>query len=233
MEWPKEWKNSCVSSLIDRYVCGGVSLREGRLVPHGSFFSCVIDESNQSSLVVDLKRQAEGFRDSVKLFHRNGLSKNSIISAHKIMYRDADYHGFRSLQNFVGQKSKKVIVHIPPPADKILELFNDWLKSFHNGKDEDLNQIIVQYVRFLSIYPFRDGNGRTARAILEYLLEKSGFAVPNLELNRFRFDEENYSRNFSVNLDNDISEKGYWKDSIKWAKLVNEEINERFENTKK
>ena len=54
------------------------------------------------------------------------------------------------------------------------------LIDFINSLDQstDLHFVAYAYKTFLSIHPFANGNGRMARALLDYMLIKTGYVPP-------------------------------------------------------
>lgn len=63
---------------------------------------------------------------------------------------------------------------IPPKADKVKDLLNASIAKFNNS-NKALVDMFQFKLDFVSIHPFVDGNGRTARLILNALLESSGY----------------------------------------------------------
>lgn len=63
---------------------------------------------------------------------------------------------------------------IPPKADKVKDLINASIAKFNNS-NKALVDMFQFKLDFVSIHPFVDGNGRTARLILNALLESSGY----------------------------------------------------------
>ena len=73
-----------------------------------------------------------------------------------------------------GEMGKEVIHYEAPPADRIDEEIDKFLQFIN--EDDDVNPLIkaaVAHVWFVTIHPFADGNGRTARTITEMLLARA------------------------------------------------------------
>ena len=85
---------------------------------------------------------------------------------------------FRSNQVFVGR-------HIPPhpnEVDLFMEQFETWLNS---DKVEALHPVefaAKAHYRLVYIHPFVDGNGRTARLLMNFILMRNGFPPVSIEL---------------------------------------------------
>lgn len=74
--------------------------------------------------------------------------------------------------------SNNALIHFMPPQYVLEEMRG--LINFINSLDEnsDLSFVAYAYKTFLSIHPFANGNGRIARALLDYMLIKTGYTPP-------------------------------------------------------
>ena len=92
------------------------------------------------------------------------LSKDNIIEMHSILkINTRDYEeGFKKLSNTIGIINS---VHTSKPEDveNDIEELLDW---YNELKDITLEDIIEFHVRFETIHPFNDGNGRLGRVIM-------------------------------------------------------------------
>jgi Fic family protein len=79
-----------------------------------------------------------------------------------------------------------LLVQFPPDRKVgilLVELL-DWLHSTDTAQLHPVVRAALLHHRFTSIHPFRDGNGRTARAITTLLLWRAGFPAEILLLQR-------------------------------------------------
>ena len=96
---------------------------------------------------------------------------------------------YRETQNVIMDSATRRIVYMPPEAKEVSYLMKnlvDWL-----GKQKDIHPVIkvgIAHYQFVTIHPFMDGNGRTARALATYVLYKAGY-----DLKRFVSLDEYYS----------------------------------------
>lgn len=78
---------------------------------------------------------------------------------------------FRKEQVYVG-------VHVPPPADQVEDLTVDlieWLKSPEAQSLHPVKCAAIAHYKFAYIHPFVDGNGRTARLLMNLILMSAGY----------------------------------------------------------
>lgn len=87
----------------------------------------------------------------------------------------------------------KMLVQFPPDRDigpMITELL-EWVNSTDSLALHPVIRAALFHLRFTAIHPFRDGNGRTARALTTLLLWRSGFPAEILVLQRVLDDNRN------------------------------------------
>ncbi|MFQ5640863.1 MAG: Fic family protein [bacterium] len=89
----------------------------------------------------------------------------------------------------------------PLKHDKIrdmMHLFVSWVnKNIGNGIDDPMRLAVAAHVLFETIHPFRDGNGRVGRILLNYLLIGQGFV--NIAIKGIRKeDRERYYQALEV-----------------------------------
>ena len=80
---------------------------------------------------------------------------------------------FRRSQNWIGSGgcSLKEATYIPPPPHDMKEALNNLEQFFHDPAPmPDLIKIGLAHAQFETIHPFQDGNGRTGRLLITFLL---------------------------------------------------------------
>jgi len=107
--------------------------------------------------------------------YKKDLSLNFILKLHKLIQRNIDDDAagtLRRAQIFI-QGSEWT----PPPAFEVEDKLQDLIKWYNKNKKKyhpfELSGII--HHRFLQIHPFADGNGRVAREILNFILNKNDY----------------------------------------------------------
>ncbi len=93
----------------------------------------------------------------------------------------------RQKQNWIGNNpySPEGADLVPPPPEYVPGLMADLLAF---AKREDLSPVLqaaVAHAQFEAIHPFADGNGRTGRALIHFILRRRGLAplfVPPISL---------------------------------------------------
>lgn len=64
--------------------------------------------------------------------------------------------------------------YVAPPAEEVPELMDDLLEYINTTNHHPVTAAAIAHVQFESIHPFRDGNGRAGRALVQTILRKGG-----------------------------------------------------------
>lgn len=124
-------------------------------------------------------------------FQDTNIDFKSIIELHRIMTANTDaekYSGdFRKGDVFVTDHIDGEIAHIPPNWVEVEKLMGD-LCDFANNDTKFIHPIIkASIIHFMIgfIHPFKDGNGRTARALFYWYLLKKGYSlIKNISISK-------------------------------------------------
>jgi len=94
---------------------------------------------------------------------------------------------FRTTQNWIGGGSPSTARYVPPPPSELPRVMND-LQNFLHADDgyPVLIRAGLAHAQFETAHPFVDGNGRTGRLLVTFLLcEKGVLRKPVLYLSEF------------------------------------------------
>ncbi len=81
----------------------------------------------------------------------------------------------------------ELLTHFPPDGE-VGALLDELLRWIHSDDAQNFTAVeraAIFHHEFTRIHPFRDGNGRTARALLTLILRREGFEYEVLILQRF------------------------------------------------
>jgi Fic family protein len=107
---------------------------------------------------------------------------------------------YRQAQNVIRQLNSKEIVYLPPEAsdvDELMEGLFDWTKKSILEEVPVYVVAAIFHYYFVTIHPFMDGNGRTARLLTNYILLRNGITVPEyatLEKQHENYRDEYYNQ---------------------------------------
>lgn len=96
---------------------------------------------------------------------------------------------YRDGQNVI-RESTGEIVYMPPEAMDVPVLMNELVQWIHQAAQEYSAPVIagIAHYQFVTIHPFYDGNGRTARTLTTWILYQGGY-----DLGKFYALEEFYA----------------------------------------
>lgn len=74
--------------------------------------------------------------------------------------------------------------HEPPPAFEVPELMKELVKWYKTNRKKlhPFELAVLLHTKFVTIHPFVDGNGRVARALMNFVLERNGYPALYLGL---------------------------------------------------
>jgi len=92
---------------------------------------------------------------------------------------------FRKVQNYIVREraGEREIIYTPPKSSDVPRLMQELIEWINKAIKEDLSPIIIAgiaHYELVSIHPFIDGNGRTARALATLVLYKLGYDTKRL-----------------------------------------------------
>ncbi len=165
-------------------------------------------------LVADIRRY-EAAR--AVLLSEKRITIKKLLDAHSKLELDPRHSGkLRKTETWIGE-SRETATHITPSPEKVQPLLEDFLNSLNSRKKFSVEEVVKHYSQFLVIHPFRDGNGRMSRILVEYM-QKGSDLKNHLSLFRLgnsisRYQDAVLSFGIKSNLG---MSSPYWQSMIAW-----------------
>jgi Fic family protein len=164
--------------------------------------------------IIEIKNTKDALELVIESYKDTDLNIDFIKTTHQILMRglmkEAGMFFASSTKRIVGSKLKL------PSTNKEIEYLMSSLMSFYHLNKNHIHPLIlgsIFHFLFVSIHPFKDGNGREARLIHSFILLKSGYPIFAFDPER-KFDYFNYL------------EKGRESDVIDFVRfIINEHKN--------
>ncbi len=128
-------------------------------------------------------KEAEGYREAFysMLNFKGQLSLEVVKKWHAMMFKNTtDYiAGKIRIHRIIVTGSRVVFPH-PEDVQKLLKEFFNW----HRKEGKKMNPVelaALVHLKFVSIHPFSDGNGRISRLLANYILKKHGCPLFNIK----------------------------------------------------
>lgn len=102
------------------------------------------------------------------------INENFILNIHKIILTGLDDDNAGFYRNCRVRISGATVI-MPNPI-KVPDLMTDFYNWLSDNMDNEPITAILAHLKFVSIHPFVDGNGRCARLLMNTILLKFGFA---------------------------------------------------------
>lgn len=133
-------------------------------------------------LIIALQRQVVWGESREKIGIRGPMPPGVLFAVYDDLTRQPDY--------------------IPPMCDDIRPLLKELICYVSNSDDHPLIKAAVVHYQMVTIHPFEDGNGRTARILSDYVLDFYGYGfnqIGSLE-EYFAYDVDEYYSSLQMNL---------------------------------
>ncbi len=123
------------------------------------------------------------------------------VISHGRRPRSSDY---RTVQNQVGHRNESQW-YLPPEPQDVPTLMEDlvaWINAPESAQVPAPIRAGIVMWQFLTIHPYMDGNGRTARMLATYILRRAGFGLKGLFVLESFYDRnpKEYYRNLQMEL---------------------------------
>ena len=129
---------------------------------------------------------------------REPLTESLIRRLHATVDRGrrAKPTAYRTRQNVVRDSASGTIIYLPPEAHDVPKLMGEMVRWEESAVRDGIPVPIIAgllHYQFVTIHPYYDGNGRTARLLATFILQREGYG-----LNGFMSLEEYHARDLAM-----------------------------------
>jgi cell filamentation protein, protein adenylyltransferase len=111
------------------------------------------------------------------------LTEERIQRLHALVEGRARPTPYRDGQNAIRDSESGALVYLPPEAKDVPSLMAGLVTWIHQAEKEHLPPPVIAglaHYQFVTIHPYYDGNGRTARLLATFLLHRGGYGLHGL-----------------------------------------------------
>ena len=113
--------------------------------------------------------------------HKDGLNLKTIIYWHKLLFEETDLEIAGKIRKHpVAVARSKSEFPLGAELDYLLRDFFKWYNKVKN-KLNPVELASLVHLKFVSIHPFSDGNGRLSRLMMNFVLHKYKYPMLNIE----------------------------------------------------
>ncbi len=146
--------------------------------------------------------------DQIKFFSNKNekLTENIIQKIHTLVMgikvgknNNIKLSAYRDGQNAIYDSNTRKIVYLPPEANDLSKLMSNLVDWINDKEKEDLSTPLIAAIthyQFVTIHPYYDGNGRTARLLATLILHRGDY-----DLKGIYSLEEYYAKNLNAYYD--------------------------------
>lgn len=172
-----------------------------------------------------------------KLIKKTAITEQDIKILHGLVIGDNKSTDYRQGQNSIIDSSTGYIVYMPPEAKDVAPLmtsFVNWINENKNVIPAPILAAIVHY-QFVTIHPYYDGNGRTARILTTLLLHQCGYGLKGIyNLEEYYADNlQDYYKGLTVGKSHNYYEGRAQADITDWIDFFVSGMLKSFESVKK
>lgn len=128
-------------------------------------------------------KEAEGHKNAFydMLSCKGSLTLQKVLSWHKMIFKDSepDIAGKIRLHKIIVAGSRTSFPHPESLTALLKEFFKWYAKNKTNLNPVELATLV--HLKFVSIHPFTDGNGRISRLLANFVLHKNKYPMVNIK----------------------------------------------------
>ena len=131
------------------------------------------------------EKEIKGYYKAIQYIEKLALKKSQILEdeikkIHSLVEGEKNTN-YRNGQNVIKDSLTGEIVYMPPEAKDVPELMKDFIYWLNNDKETPIliKAAIVHY-QYVTIHPYYDGNGRSARLLTTLMLHKNGYDLKGI-----------------------------------------------------
>jgi len=126
-------------------------------------------------------------------FGQQEISENFIKDIYHHLFKPSADAGIIDYLSLVSYRTVPAFIrgtqYVPPSYEKLSELMDSYVFSMNKIRNPIVKAVLAHYF-FVTIHPYSDGNGRTARLLMNYLLLTAGYPWVTIRVdNRVKYFE--------------------------------------------
>lgn len=159
-----------------------ITLQETALI----LFDHIVPRGKSLQEINEVQNHKDSFDFMIR--YKGDLSKRLVLKLHRLLMHNIlwKYAGvFRDVQVYV-----RGARFTPPKPEDVEKEFKRLMLWYRSNKKKYHPVVVAAYFHhaFESVHPFRDGNGRVGRLVLNFILRKNGLPMVNIK----RIDRDKY-----------------------------------------
>ena len=166
-----KWLKTELAYTSNAIECNTLTRKETQLVIEENLTS----SSKPLKNYIEAVNHSKAFSKIIELIDTGAaINEKVILEIHKIILTGLDDNNAGFYRNCPVRISGSNVI-MPNPM-KVPQLMSEFFKWLEKNIDNEPDSAIMAHLKFVSIHPFTDGNGRCARLLMNLLLLKYNYA---------------------------------------------------------
>lgn len=219
-----------------RYMPGEHSYRRYKHITRRQLELAKIAPKLLDNCTVDLQDQISRYQNAVEGFTlKSDDFYQDLLKLNRTLDKRNNLSGrVRNKQNRIANRRTGRTSYCPPIPDDVPMLMDNLVEFIQSDAPDPIAQNLVTHSQLVSIHPFLDGNGRTARAIMDIQNKFHGYSIFNPILFRWkgRYQDYRSSINAILRSTDIVVQHSFWEDAIAWSTKAYSSTKEEKSNQK-
>ena len=179
---PKQEKEKLIEDFLVHFVFDSSKIEGGSLTLNDTKGLFLHNITPKSKPAKDVK-EAESYRKACysMLDFKGKLSLKAVNRWHEMMFKETrDYIGGKIRTHRIMVSGSRAAFPHPEDVSKLLNKFFNW----YGKEGQETNPVelaALAHLKFVSIHPYTDGNGRISRLLANYVLKSHGYPMLNIK----------------------------------------------------
>ena len=181
---PKEEKEKLVEDFLVHFIYDSSKIEGSSLSLNDTKGLFLHNITPKNKPLKDVK-EAEGHREAFysMLDFKGQLTLEIVNKWHEMMFKNTkNYIAGKIRPHRIIVTGSRAVFPYPEDVPKLLREFFQWYEK-ENKKLNPVELAAQVLLKFVSIHPFADGNGRISRLLANYILKKNGYPLLNIKFN--------------------------------------------------
>lgn len=131
---------------------------------------------------LEVKGHDNAYKFIKAVYKNRELNEELILEIHKLLFSDFTDDLKKQLDYGVGKYRNQAVFikgssFVPPNYAQVPDLMNVLIEFLQEIENDPVRKATIAHLGLVTVHPFIDGNGRTARLLMNFILLKNGYPI--------------------------------------------------------
>ncbi len=180
--YPQSYKDKYIESFMIKFTYNTNKIEGSKLSLKDTANLLQENITPENKSIKDVKETEAHKKVFYKMLeNKNKLNLATVLYWHKELFKEADPEIAGTIRKHpVAIARSKVELPLPAELETLLREFFTWYNKYY-GKINPVIMAALVHLKFVTIHPFSDGNGRISRLMMNHTLNSLGYPMLNIE----------------------------------------------------